>query len=190
VTRVVGVDPGSLRTGWGVVEVGPSRAISHVDNGVIVTGEALPLAQRLCVISRRLGEVLAEFRPAVASVETAYHAKNARSALVLGQARGVAVVVCALAGLEVVEYGPMQVKQAVTGNGRASKESVQAMVAVLLGLREVAQQDASDALAMALTHVLTGAGPGPARPPVPNVPRAKGGSRAAWTAFVQGRISK
>lgn len=186
--RILGVDPGSLRTGWGLVDAGPRGKPLHVDNGVIIPDPHASLPERLCTIARALGEVIARFRPEIASIETAFHANNARSALVLGQARGAVVVTCALAGLSVVEYGPMQVKLAVTGAGRASKESVQAMVAVLMKLPEPAQEDASDALALALTHAFREQQPGQVSV-LPKGPsrRARKGARAAWTEVLRGR---
>lgn len=188
--RILGVDPGSIRTGWAVVDLTPPRTVHHVDNGVILAGaDDAPLPLRLTRIAAGLGRAAAEYHPQVASVETAYHAKNARSALVLGQARGAAVLACAQAGLEVAEYGPMQVKLAVTGNGRASKVSVQHMVATLLALPETAQEDASDALALALTHAFLSGRPAAIRNALPPGPsrRAKKGSRAAWTDYLTGR---
>ncbi|MEW5853004.1 MAG: crossover junction endodeoxyribonuclease RuvC [Myxococcota bacterium] len=179
--RILGVDPGSLKTGWAVVDAGADGKPAHVDNGVIIPREeALPA--RLTFIAGKLGEVIGTYRPSVCSIETAYHSKNPRSALVLGQARGAALVTVAQAGLQVFEYGPMQVKLAVTGTGRAGKESVQAMVAALMGLGEVAQEDASDALAIALTHAFLTRRPKQVLAALPTGPsrRAKKGSRRAW----------
>ncbi|MBI5498348.1 MAG: crossover junction endodeoxyribonuclease RuvC [Deltaproteobacteria bacterium] len=186
---MLGVDPGSLRTGWAVVDLRADGATDHVDNGVICSPEASPLASRLVRIAAGLAAVVAQHRPSICSMETAYHSKNARSALVLGQARGAALVTVAQAGLEVVEYGPMQVKLAVTGHGRASKEAVQHLVATLMRLPEVAQQDASDAVALALAHAFVLRRPaaitaalraGPSR-------RAKKGTRRAWEDVLKAR---
>ena len=189
-TRILGVDPGSLKTGWAVIDAGTSRnAITHVDNGVIVTNPDAPLAERLVRIARGLADVIAAHRPGMASVETAYSSKNARSALVLGQARGAVILTCAQHALHVFEYGPMQVKLAVTGSGRSGKESVQAMVAVLAHLPEVAQEDASDALAIALTHAFHAGRPAAVLQALPKGPsrRARKGSRAQWEVVLKAR---
>jgi crossover junction endodeoxyribonuclease RuvC len=187
--RILGVDPGSLKTGWGVVDMAPDGTVSHVDNGMVGAHEDTALPLRLCKIAAGLSDVIARYRPACCSVETAYHAKNPRSALVLGQARGAAVLTCAQAGLTVFEYGPMQVKLAVTGTGRAGKESVQHMVATLMKLPEIAQQDASDALALALTHAFLIRRPAAIIAAQPKGPsrRAKKGSRGAWEDLLRQR---
>lgn len=187
--RILGVDPGSIRMGWAVVEKRHDGAVVHVDNGVISMREEAPLPDRLVQIAAGLVDVIARLRPGVASVETAFHAKNARSALVLGQARGAAVLTCAQHGLPIAEYGPMQVKLAVTGSGKASKESVQRMVQTLMKLPEVAQQDASDAVALALTHAYISGRPRAILESIPKGPTrlSKKGGRAAWTEFVNRR---
>ncbi len=188
-TRILGVDPGSHKTGWAVVDMRPDGTVSHVDNGVVVAPDQAALALRLTHIAAGLVEVIARYTPAVCSVETAYQAKNPRSALILGQARGAALLTCAQAGLTVFEYGPMQVKLAVTGSGRASKESVQHMVATLVGLPEIAQQDASDALANALTHAYLARRPQAVRDALPKGPsrRAKQSQRGAWEQLLRAR---
>lgn len=187
--RILGVDPGSLRTGWAVVDLDAHGSTLHVDNGMVGAHEDLPLPQRLLRIAAGLQDVITRFRPQCCAVETTYHAKNPRSALVLGHARGVALLVCAQAALAIHEYGPMQVKLAVTGTGRASKESVQHMVAAVMKLPEVPQQDASDALAIAITHAFHLRAPRAITAAMPAGPsrRARKGSRGAWEDVLRAR---
>lgn len=150
--RVLGIDPGSRITGYGIVEQQGSRLL-HVDNGAIFTDSAADFPGRLKKIFDGLTEVIAEYRPEQVAVENVFLASNAQSALKLGQARGAAIVAAVHAGLPVAEYTALQVKQAVVGQGRAAKEQVQKMLKALLGLPEVAQADASDALAVAVCHI-------------------------------------
>lgn len=149
--RVLGIDPGSRLTGWGVVDHAASAA-RHVDNGVLVLDPKGLLCDRLRAIHDGVSALIAEHRPEVVAVEGVFAARNAQSALKLGQARGAALVAAARAGLPIYEYAPAEIKQAVVGHGRAEKEQVQAMIRIILGLREVAQADASDALAVAICH--------------------------------------
>lgn len=148
--RILGIDPGSRITGYGVVEHHSGR-LRHIAHGTIVTGEG-DLAQRLRRIHDGLAAVIADTAPAAVAVEDIYVASNARSALKLGQARGVALLAGVLAGLPVFEYTAMQVKSAVVGYGRADKAQVQQMVKTLLALPAAAVTDASDALAVAICH--------------------------------------
>lgn len=148
---ILGVDPGSRITGYGVVAKEGNRLI-HVDNGAIFTQSAKEFPQRLERIFRGLGEIIAQYRPDAIAVECVFLAKNAQSALKLGQARGAAIVAAVSVGLPVFEYTALQVKQAVVGTGRAEKVQVQQMIKALLNLPEVAQEDASDALAVAVCH--------------------------------------
>jgi len=150
--RVLGIDPGSRVTGYGIVEQQGSRLI-HVDNGAIFTDSAADFPGRLKRIFDGLTEVIAEYRPDEVAVENIFFATNPQSALKLGQARGAAIVAAVHAGLAVAEYSALQVKQAVVGQGKAEKGQVQKMLKVLLGLPEVAQADASDALAVAVCHI-------------------------------------
>jgi len=150
--RVLGIDPGSRITGYGLVEQQGSRLV-HVDNGAIFTDSAVDFPGRLKRIFDGLTDVIAEYRPDEVAVENIFFATNAQSALKLGQARGAAIVAAVHAGLVVAEYSALQVKQAVVGQGKAEKEQVQKMLKVLLGLPEVAQADASDALAVAVCHI-------------------------------------
>ena len=149
--RILGVDPGTRVCGYGVIEVsGPdARAL---DYGVVRSDDA-SLARRLHVIHGGLCTVIGRFRPDVAALEGAFFGKNARSALKIGEGRGVALLAAAAGGIEVVEYAPAEVKKAVVGSGRADKSQVQQMVRILLNLPEVPEPaDAADALAIALCH--------------------------------------
>ena len=149
--RILGVDPGTHVCGYGVIEVdGPdARAL---DYGVVRGGDA-SLAGRLCAIHGGLRTVIGRFGPDVAALEGAFFGKNARSALKIGEGRGVALLAFAESEIEVVEYAPAAVKKAVTGNGRAQKAQVQQMVRILLNLPELPEpEDAADALAIALCH--------------------------------------
>jgi crossover junction endodeoxyribonuclease RuvC len=150
--RVLGIDPGSRITGYGIVDQQGNRLI-HVDNGAIFTDKAADFAGRLKRIFDGLTEVIAEYRPDEVAVENIFFSTNVQSALKLGQARGAAIVAAVHAGLPVAEYTALQVKQAVVGQGRAEKGQVQKMLMALLGLPEIAQEDASDALAVAVCHI-------------------------------------
>lgn len=150
--RVLGIDPGSRITGYGLVDQQGNRLI-HVDNGAIFTDKAVDFAGRLKQIFEGLTAVIAEYRPDEVAVENIFFSTNVQSALKLGQARGAAIVAAVHAGLPVAEYTALQVKQAVVGQGRAEKGQVQKMLKALLGLPEIAQEDASDALAVAVCHI-------------------------------------
>jgi crossover junction endodeoxyribonuclease RuvC len=152
VTTVLGLDPGTRHFGWGVVRRVGARVV-HIAHGIAHSNERLSLAERLVTIEQALVAVLAEHTPDEASVEAIFFAKDAQAAAKLGHARGVALLVCARAGLAVHEYPPARVKLAVAGSGRADKPQVAQMVRVFLGMLEVPQADAADALAVALTHV-------------------------------------
>ena len=148
--RILGIDPGSRATGYGVVELDGS-ALCHVESGVIRPPKAA-LAVRLAHIFGELERVIAATRPDTGALEAIFASHNARSALVLGHARGAALLACGRAGLEVGEYAPSQVKGAVVGYGAAAKSQVQRMVQKLLGLPESPASDAADALAVAICH--------------------------------------
>jgi len=150
--RVLGIDPGSRITGYGIVDQLGNRLV-HVDNGAIFTDKAADFAGRLKRIFDGLTEVIAEYHPDEVAVENIFFSTNVQSALKLGQARGAAIVAAVHAGLPVAEYTALQVKQAVVGQGRAEKGQVQKMLKILLGLPEIAQEDASDALAVAVCHI-------------------------------------
>ncbi|HEX2768456.1 MAG TPA: crossover junction endodeoxyribonuclease RuvC [Geobacteraceae bacterium] len=149
--RVLGIDPGSRITGYGIIDKEGNRLI-HVDNGAIFTDSHRDFPMRLQRIYRGLTEIIAQYRPDAVAVENIFFATNVQSALKLGQARGAAIVAGVNAGLPVFEYTALQVKQAVVGHGRADKQQVQKMLKVLLNLPEIAQEDASDALATAVCH--------------------------------------
>ena len=150
--RVLGIDPGSLKSGYGLVDEQQGQ-LTVVDYRVIRTVPDTPLAQRLLLISARLQELIARHAPDEVAVEDVFVAKNAQSSLKLGQARGAILLTVAQAGLPVAEYTPMEVKQSAVGYGRADKEQVQQMVKVLLRLKEIpTPDDAADALAIAICH--------------------------------------
>lgn len=152
---MLGVDPGSLKAGWGVVDVDlRTRELTHVDNGVLFFDERAELTDRMVALSRGLHRVLESFRPDVASVEDVFVNRGARSALILGQARGVVLATVGLCGVRVVSHSTSRVKARVAGSGRASKEQVADMVTRLLSLREHPFEDAADALALALCQGL------------------------------------
>lgn len=152
ILRVLGIDPGSRITGYGLVEQEGSRLI-HLDNGAVFTDSAADFPGRLQQIFNGITQIIEQFRPDHVAVENIFFATNPQSALKLGQARGAAIVAAVHAGLPVSEYTALQVKQAVVGQGKASKEQVQKMLKALLGLPEIAQADASDALAVAVCHI-------------------------------------
>jgi crossover junction endodeoxyribonuclease RuvC len=148
--RVIGIDPGLRRTGWGVLDTEHGR-IAHVASGVC-EGRGEALCDRLLALFDGLAEVLARFAPDAAAVEKTFVNKDAAGTLKLGQARGIALLVPARAGLAVAEYAPNEVKKAVVGVGHAGKAQVAHMVAVLLPGSAPAGPDATDALAVALCH--------------------------------------
>jgi crossover junction endodeoxyribonuclease RuvC len=151
--RVVGIDPGTATTGYGIVqEVG--HGLELVAYGVVTTAPFLPLERRLLRLFDELGAILEHYQPESGAVEQLFFQRNVRTAIAVGQARGVALLVLARAGLSVGEYSPLEVKQAVTGYGAADKNQVQQMVRLLLGLPEVPKpDDAADALAVAICHL-------------------------------------
>ena len=150
--RVLGIDPGTAATGYGVVEV-REGSLHAVRFGAITSPASLPFAQRLLRIYRGLRALLIEVQPDCAAVEAVFFARNVQSALRLGQARGVALLALAEAGVEIHEYSALEVKKAVTSFGQAQKDQVQRMVQMLLRLPEAPQPaDAADALAIAICH--------------------------------------
>ncbi len=147
---VLGVDPGTATTGYGLVRERSGR-LEALDYGVITTSKDLPLPSRLLVINRELGGLIRVHAPEAVAVEELFFNRNVRTALSVGQARGVVLLTAAVAGIRVAEYKPPEVKLAVTGYGGADKAQVQAMVKMLLGLPEVPHpDDAADALAVAI----------------------------------------
>ncbi|MBX6362646.1 MAG: crossover junction endodeoxyribonuclease RuvC [Gemmatimonadetes bacterium] len=150
---VLGVDPGTATTGYGVVGRADDGAVSLRECGVIRTAPAQPLALRLRDIFEGVNEVLDRARPDAVVVEGAFYARNVRTTLVLGHARGVILLAAALRQLPVVEYAPAEVKSVITGTGKATKEQIQFMVQRLLRLKEPPRPaDAADAAAIALAH--------------------------------------
>ncbi|MCS7282620.1 MAG: crossover junction endodeoxyribonuclease RuvC [Anaerolineae bacterium] len=151
--RVLGVDPGTATTGYGIVEE-TEREVRALAYGVITTPPGQPLPQRLQTIYRELQRLIQEWQPDEAAVEELYFNVNVRTALSVGQARGVVLLALADAGLPVTEYGPGEVKQALTGYGGAEKRQMQEMVRMLLGLKKPpSPDDAADALAVAICHL-------------------------------------
>jgi crossover junction endodeoxyribonuclease RuvC len=156
--RVLGIDCGTEYTGYGIVEQEPTGKLHCLDVGAIRLSKSEPLPTRLSTIFRRLGEIIEAHRPDEVAIEDVFYAVNAKSALKLGQVRGVAMLAAAAAGLEVAEYSPLSIKSAVVGYGRAEKNQVQQMVTRLLELESVPQpSDAADALAIAICHLHTSA---------------------------------
>src|SRR5690625_3489627 len=150
---ILGIDPGSRKTGFGIIQVdGRPR---YLGSGIIRLPD-VPLPERLRIIADGISDLIEQYRPAQAAVEEVFMARNAASALKLGQARGAALVACARAELDISEYTARQVKQAVVGTGAAAKEQVQHMVRHLLDLPALPPEDAADALACALCHVQVG----------------------------------
>jgi crossover junction endodeoxyribonuclease RuvC len=154
--RVIGLDPGLRQTGWGVIEVRGSR-LGHVANGIVRSDDKLDLARRLVQLKQGIEAVFAEYRPDAAAVEETLANQNPGSTLKLGMARGVALLVPAVAGIPVAEYLPMIVKKSVVGTGHAKKDQVEMMVTRLLPGCEIAAADAADALAVAICHAHVGA---------------------------------
>ena len=149
--RILGIDPGSVVMGYGVIETQGSKLI-HLDNGGIYPTTQQKFSERLPQIYDKIEQLIHQFQPDMAAVENVFYGKNVQSMLKLGQARGAAVLAVLKSKIPLFEYSPTQVKMAVTGFGRASKEQVQKMVKLLLHLQDVAMKDASDALAVAICH--------------------------------------
>ncbi|OGQ81177.1 MAG: crossover junction endodeoxyribonuclease RuvC [Deltaproteobacteria bacterium RIFCSPLOWO2_12_FULL_60_19] len=150
--RILGIDPGTVATGWGVVEM-VGGSLVHCAHGTISSSPSLAQAGRLQRIHQGLLEVIKRHAPAGASLERVFFARNAQSALKLGQARGIALLAAAESGIPVHEYASAEIKLSVVGYGQASKEQVQKMVASLLGLPEPIPADAADALAAAICYL-------------------------------------
>jgi crossover junction endodeoxyribonuclease RuvC len=156
--RVLGIDCGTECTGYGVVELCRDDRLVCITSGAIKVPLRAPMPVRLSRISKRLQELIAEYLPDRVAIEDVFYARNVKSALKLGQVRGVAMLAAASAGLEVAEYAPLAIKSAVVGYGRAEKRQVQQMVMRLLNLREVPEPaDVADALAIAICHLHTAA---------------------------------
>ncbi len=149
-TRIMGVDPGVVATGFGVVEMGRDGFIHYLGSGVVRPQRNQAFSHRLQQIYHGLCQQIEKFNPQLMAVESPFYAKNVKSAMLLGQAKGVALLAAAEAGVEVQEYSPLEVKQAVVGYGRAGKEQVQTMIRALLHPPPDLAADAADALAVAL----------------------------------------
>ena len=149
--RIIGIDPGLRRTGWGVVETEGNR-LSFLGCGSVTTDDRDDLAARLLAIHDGLMRILEEFRPDEAAVEATFVNKDAKATLKLGQARGIAMVVPVRAGVPVAEYAPNLVKKSIVGVGHGDKTQVRMMIGVLLPKADPASHDAADALAIAVTH--------------------------------------
>ena len=148
---ILGIDPGTHRTGFGLIEKN-GKNWRHVENGLIAPAIKLLLPEKLKMIYQMLSRMIAQYQPTEIALEDLFFAKNAKSALKLGHARGVAMLAAAEQGLKVFEYPPATIKQTICGFGQASKEQMQKMVKIHLKLKEVAEENASDALAAALCH--------------------------------------
>src|SRR3954465_10414294 len=149
--RILGIDPGLRRTGWGIIGAGGNRLI-FVGCGSVEPSGDLPLARRLLAIHEGLAAVLGDFRPMEAAVEQTFVNKDGVATLKLGQARGIAMLAPAMFGIEVAEYAPNQVKKTVVGAGHADKNQIAVMLKILLPKAEPRSPDAADALAIAITH--------------------------------------
>ena len=161
-TRVLGIDPGSRVVGWGVVERRGGE-LGHVAHGVLRLDGTAPLELRLVELFGRLSETLARHAPTAVAVEGVFTFKNARSALVLGQARGVALLVAARAGVPVFEYAPATVKRSIGAGGAGAKEAVARAISAFLGIGDAPRADATDALAVAVCHLHRSGSPFQAR---------------------------
>lgn len=151
---VIGIDPGTAITGYGLVQQSKAGQLKALDWGVIQTPAKTPIADRLDQIYNSLGQILKEHQPASAAVEALFFQKNVRTAMSVGQARGVVLLALHQAGLAIADYTPNEVKQAVSGYGAADKRQVQTMVQTLLNLEETPKpDDAADALAVAICHL-------------------------------------
>jgi crossover junction endodeoxyribonuclease RuvC len=150
----IGIDPGTAITGYGLVEQNKAGDVQAVDWGVILTPAKTPIAARLSQIYDSLQEILKRHRPQTAAVEALFFQRNVRTAMSVGQARGVVLLALQQAGLQVADYSPNEIKQSITGYGGADKPQMQQMVATLLNLKEIpTPDDAADALAVAVCHL-------------------------------------
>ncbi|MAT38069.1 MAG: crossover junction endodeoxyribonuclease RuvC [Ectothiorhodospiraceae bacterium] len=167
---ILGVDPGSRRTGYGVIAC-RGNSFSRIDSGTIMLESFKTLPERLHALHQRLDELIREHTPDAFSLETAFYNKNVQSTLKLGHVRGVAMLCAAQHGLDIYEYSPREVKRAVTGNGGAAKQQIEYMVKNLLAFEgEFAHDDEADGIALALCHALQG-----------SLPKKSGGD---WNSFL------
>lgn len=154
--RILGVDPGSRFTGYGCIESSGTQ-LRHITHGTLKVSHSIgkttsPIEERLLSIHQGLSKIILEFRPDIMAVEKVFFAKNALSALILGQARGAVLLTGKMHALSIYEYSPTEVKQAVVGHGRAEKEQVAKMVQLIVGQHQFVTYDASDGLALAICH--------------------------------------
>ena len=149
---IIGIDPGSAATGYGLLQIKSAGKIVHIANGTITTSSKESFSKRLLTIHQKLREQLEIYQPAELAVEDIFYAKNVKSALKLGHVRGVVMLTAMQQQIPVFEYTPTQIKQAVTGYGRAEKIQVQRMLKTLLKIEKISSADASDALAVAICH--------------------------------------
>ena len=150
--RIIGIDPGYAIMGWGILDLKGNK-FSVVDYGSITTDAGVDAAKRLQHIYAELGAIIAKYEPEEAAIEELFFNNNAKTVILVGEARGIAVLACANAGLNISEYTPLQIKQALVGYGRADKKQVQAMVKAILNLKEVPRpDDTADAVAAAICH--------------------------------------
>ena len=155
-TLILGLDPGTATTGYGLVNEDSGGGLQAIEYGTIQTPAGMPDSERLVIIYQRMREIILLHRPQGSAVEKLFFQKNVRTAITVSQARGVILVSLAEAGLDIGEYTPNEIKQAVTGYGSADKHQVQEMVRILLGLKDIPKpDDAADALAVAITHLHT-----------------------------------
>ena len=151
---VIGIDPGTATTGYGLVRENQDGSLSAVDFGAILTPADMPMPLRLLELYQKIKEILFLHRPESGAVEKLFFQRNVSTAISVGQGRGVALLALAESGIDVLEYTPLEVKQAVVGYGRADKDQVQAMVKAILNLDEIpTPDDAADALAIAICHL-------------------------------------
>lgn len=151
---ILGIDPGSIKTGYGALNV-ISNTFKHIDNGLIAPPKGMEFKERVAFIFKGVCDNIEEFKPDYLALEDIFISVNAQSALKLGHVRGAIICAAAVHGIPVFEYSPTRVKQSITGNGRAEKFQIQEMVRILLKLKEVPQEDAADALAVAITHAFS-----------------------------------
>ena len=159
--KVLGIDPGTRVTGFGIVEKGKAGILLRLHDGCVLVNERAPLSDRLHAIYGGITSVIDEFKPDCVAVETVFYGKNVKSAILLAHARGVALLCAAQAGLPVYEYNPVTIKSTVTGYGKATKDQVQKMVKMLLKASHDMRPDASDALAAAVCHIHSLRAPAP-----------------------------
>jgi len=150
--RILGIDPGYAILGWGIIDMNGNH-FKAIDYGAVTTDAKTPMPDRLKHLYNSLMEIIVQYEPDVAGIEELFFNNNAKTAINVGQARGVIVLACANSGIDIGEYTPLQIKQALVGYGRAEKKQVQIMVKTILNLKEVPKpDDTADALAAAVCH--------------------------------------